>query len=191
MSISLLTMDKSLLIISKIAISLNSLAKDSPLKKLAKNEFNMALYILSSANSEQSVREVINRALCHLESAFINFPITTWDIWDLDRALWDKKTFANSICLHIATLHYILGNHTIAKKWLIENLDVMGSIVFPKDILNSLLLNDESDFYKVVAGTEYAKIKNLIQQSESNWNRVFDFDDNDPGPFLRGGAFSG
>lgn len=40
----------------------------------------MALYIPNSVNGEQSVREVVIRALCHLESAFINFPITTWDI---------------------------------------------------------------------------------------------------------------
>ncbi len=184
-------MSVSLLTVSKVVISLGSLAKDSPLKKLSKNEFNMALYILNSANSEQSIREAINRALVHLESAFINFPITTWDIWDCDKVLWDKKTFANSICLYIAILHYVLGNYSIAKKWLIENLDVMGSISIPKEILKSLSMDNESDFYKAVAGTDYTKIENLIQQSECNWDRVFDIDDDDPGPFLRGGAFSG
>lgn len=105
----------SFLSISKLAISLTSLAKDSPLANLAKNEYYMAVYILNSAKDEQHFREVINRALCHLESAFVNFPITTLDVWDRDTALWEKKTFANSICLHIAILHYMLGNNLIAK----------------------------------------------------------------------------
>ena len=184
-------MSTSLLTIGKLALSLTSLAKDSPLKKLAKNEYNMALYVLESANDERSIREVINRALGHLESAFINFPITTWDIWDRDTALWNKRTFANDICLHIAILHYMLGNNMIAKKWLLGNLNVMGSIDFPNQILESLSMNNESDFYKAVAGTEYTKIENLIQQSQCNWDRVYDFDDNDPGPALRGGCYSG
>lgn len=181
----------SFLSISKLAISLASLSKDSPLSSLAKNEYNMAVYILKSAKDEQSIREVVNRALCHLESAFVNFPITTWDVWDRDTALWGKKTFANSICLHIAILHYMLGNNLIAKKWLFENLNVMGSITFPNDVLSSLSMTDESDFYKAVAGVEYTKIEDLISTSKYNYDRAYDRDCDDPGPFLRGGAYSG
>ena len=181
----------SFLSISKLAISLTSLAKDSPLANLAKNEYYMAVYILNSAKDEQHFREVINRALCHLESAFVNFPITTLDVWDRDTALWEKKTFANSICLHIAILHYMLGNNLIAKKWLLENLNVMGSITFPNEILSSLSMADESDFYKAVADVEYTEIENLISTSRYNYDRTYDFDDDDPGPFLTGGAYSG
>lgn len=181
----------SFLSISKLAISLATLAKDSPLTSLAKNEYNMAVYILNSVKDELSIREVANRALCHLESAYVNFPITTWDVWNRDTALWGKKTFANSICLYIAILHYMLGNNLIAKKWLLENLNVMGSITFPNEVLSSLSMNDESDFYKAVAGTEHTKIDNLILQSRYNYDRAYDFDDDDPGPFLRGGAYSG
>lgn len=181
-------MSISILTIGKVAISLRTLAKDCPLKKMAKNEFDMALYILSNANIETAFREAINRALGHLESAYANFPITTWDIWDKDTALWGKKNFANSICLHIAILHYMLGNNNTAKKWLLENLDNMGSIEFPKNILGSLSMNVESDFYKAIAGKEYTRIENLIQQSEYNWDRVYD---HDPDDFLMGGIYSG
>lgn len=183
-------MSASLLTIGKLALSLTALAKDSPLNKLAKNEYYMALYILKSANDSQSVREVINNALGHLESAFVNFPITTWVFWNRDRALWKKKTFANDICLHIAILHYMLGNMIIAKQWLLENLNVMGSINFPSQILKTLSMNNEYDFYKAIAGREYSKIEDLIQQSSYNWDMIFDYDD-DPGPCLRGGCYSG
>lgn len=174
-----MSMNLSFLSISKLAISLTSLAKDSPLTNLAKNEYYMAVYILNSAKDEQHIREVINRALCHLESAFVNFPITTWDILDRDTALWEKKTFANSICLHIAILHYMLGNNLIAKKWLLENLNVMGSITFPNEILSSLSMADVSDFYKAVAGVDCKKIEELVQQSILNYDRAFDRDSND------------
>lgn len=175
---------------SKVASSLALLAKDSPLNDMSKNEYNMALYILKDANEEKNIRDALNRALSHLESAFANFRIKTWDIWDADRVLWEKRTFANSICLHIAILHYILDNETIAKKWLF-NLDVMGSVYFPNELLKTLSLNNETDFYRLVAGADFSHLEDIIQQSEHNWEIAFDYDDDDPGPFLRGGAYSG
>lgn len=67
----------------------------------------------------------------------------------------------------------------------------MGSITFPNEILSSLSMADESDFYKAVADVEYTEIENLISTSRYNYDRTYDFDDDDPGPFLRGGAYSG
>lgn len=175
-------MSISLLTVSKIAISMASLAKESPLKRIAQNEYNIALYSLNSLSSvknEQSVREIINKALCHLESAFVNFPITTWDIWDQDTALWNKRTFANSICLLIAVLNYMLGNYSIAKKWLLENLNTMGSVKFPNNILDALSMNDETDFYQAVAGVDCKKIEELVQRSKLNYGRAFDRNSDD------------
>lgn len=67
----------------------------------------------------------------------------------------------------------------------------MGSITFPNEILSSLSMADESDFYKAVAGVEYIKIEDLICTSRYNYDRAFDFDDDDPGPVFRGGAYCG
>ena len=76
-------MSVSLLTVSKVVVSLGSLTKDSPLKELSKNEFNMALYILKLANSEQSICEAINRAFLSL-----------LEIWNRDKFL-DTRTYAN------------------------------------------------------------------------------------------------
>lgn len=162
-----------------------SLSQDSPLKKIAKQEFDMANYILSSSSSESNYRECINRALTHLESAFVHFTptITTWDIWDRDRALWSKRTYANGICIRIAILHYILGNKTVAKKWLIENLNDMGSIYFPNEVLDCLKISNSESFYKDVFQSDYPQIEGVLKKSESNYDYVYSDNDSDDIPY--------
>lgn len=167
---------------SKLASLLLALSKESPLKKIAENEYRLAIYDLNMASEESNVREGLNRALTHLESAYAHYLpcITTWDIWDRDKVLWNKKTFANSMCLYIAIIHYVLGNISISQKWLIENLDDMGSIHFPTDILSFLSIKKEDEFYCKVFKEEYSKIENIISRSKGNWHSVWDYDpDND------------
>ena len=166
---------------------IRALSLESPLKKIAKQEFEMANYILSSASLESNYRECLNRALTHLESAFIHFipTITTWDIWDADKVLWDERTYANGICVRIAILHYILGNYPVAKKWLIENLNDKGSIYFPNEVLNALSISDANNFYRELCQEDYPKILSILQKSERNHEYIYDkdFDDDyDPIP---------
>lgn len=180
-------MEISYQVLYNVSKMILSLSQESPLKKIAKQEFEMANYILSSASSESNYRECINRALTHLESVFIHFipTITTWDIWDADNVLWDKRTYANGICVRISILHYILGNYSVAKKWLIENLNDKGSIYFPNEILNGLSISDSNIFYREVCQEDYPQILSILQESERNYEYLYDnnfYDDYDPIP---------
>lgn len=180
-------MDITYQIVNGVSRLLISLSKDSPLKNIASREFEMAKYILSSASSETNYRECLNRALTHLESSYVNFlpTITTWDILSYDRVLWSKRTFANNICLHIAIIHYILGNISISKKWLLDNLNVKGGIYFPKDIIGYLSISSGDSFYHVVCESDYQKLEAILRESDSNYDSIFghdDPDDPDPGP---------
>jgi hypothetical protein len=162
-----------------------SLSQGSPLKKISKQEYEMANYILSSASSESNYRECLNRALTHLESAFVHFipTITTWDIWDRDRVLWSKRTYANGICVRIAIIHFILGNNSVAKKWLIDNLNDMGSIYFPNEILDCLQICDSESFYRDVFQSDYPQIASLLKESERNYDSVYSDNDSDDIPY--------
>lgn len=62
-------MDSSL-IIKMASIAVNAL-KDCPIKKTAKNELQIAIYIGSNVCNEINPREGVNRMLTHLESAFL------------------------------------------------------------------------------------------------------------------------
>lgn len=180
----------------KLASVLGNLSKDSPLKKVANNEYNMALYVLKAVTEESNIREGLNRALTHLESAYVHYlpNITTWDIWDQYMALHSKRTFANTLCLYISIIHYVLGNLSVSKKWLLENLDTDGSIYFPKDILTILTIQDEKSFYIEVCGTDFPILENMIASSESKYK--FESEWNDPDNwggygFGCGGLYSG
>ena len=191
-------MDITYQIVYGVSKLLISMSQDSPLKSIANQELEMAKYILSSASSEANCRECLNRALTHLESSYVNFlpTITTWDVLSRDRVLWSKRTFANSICLHIAIIHYILGNISISKKWLLDNLNEKGGIYFPKAILDSLSVSSEDSFYHLVCQSDYHKLETILRNSNRNYYTIFDIPsdldlkldldlDSDPGPALR------
>ena len=167
--------------IIKICLFLKSLAEESPLNKYSKNEFNLALYNLSLVSSEKNIREGLNKCLVHLESAFVNYHPSTWDIWDRDRVLWDKITFKNSICLLIAIINYLLDNKITARRWLIDNLDDMGHIFFPTELLSELSIPSEMEFYRLLnCENAIASLKGTI---EWNYRCTYGLDDPDPSGF--------
>ena len=190
-----ITLSASVKIAAKLANILYALSQDSPLKKIAQNEYAMAICDLRNSKEESNIREALNRALTHLESAYINYLpcITTWDIWDQYSALYSKRSFANSMRIHIAILHYILGNISISKKWLFS-LDTDGEIYFPTDILSTLSIQDEDTFYKIVCGADYPELKGMIEGSERKYKFESDWKDPDNwggyGPGC-GGLYSG
>lgn len=168
--------------VTKIASLLISLSKDSPLKKVAQEEFTIALRDLAHSQYEQSLREPLNRALTHLESAYIHFLpcITTWDVWNQYSALHRKKSFSNTLCIYIAIIHYLLGNVVASKKWILENLDSGGSIDFPEEMLTCLSLTDEDSFYKAICGAEFEMFDNIrkcsIQRYQDSLDEVDRYD---------------
>lgn len=165
-----LTLSAAIKIAAKLASILYASSQDSPLKKIAQNEYAMAICDLRNANEESHIREALTRALTHLESAYVNYIpcITTWDIWNQYSALYSKRSFANSMCIYIAILHYTLGNTSISKKWLFS-MDTDGEICFPTDILPMLSIQDEDTFYKIVCGTDYSDLKGMIETSEQKY----------------------
>ena len=166
--------------IINVSKALVLLSEDSPLESAAREQFNIAMYVLESFNDEQNHRECVNRVLTHIESAYALYvpTIKTWDIWDTDRALWGKRTYANSICMIISVLHYILGNYSVSKKWMIENLDEKGSIEVPNEILDCIPNSSLELFYKNVCKTkaDYQKIQDILSKSKNNYNYIFSED---------------
>lgn len=168
--------------ITKIASLLVSLSNNSPLKKVALGEYNMAAYVLQNIQDEQDLRETLNRSLTHLESAYIHYTpyITTWDIWDQYNALHGKKSFANTLCIYISIIHYVLGNVVASKKWLLENLDSGGSIDFPKEMIICLSLKSEDSFYKTVCGEDFCKFERIrtcsLQRYQASLDEVDKYD---------------
>lgn len=183
------TMSISYLTICKIAICVYSLTKESPLKKNARKEFEVALYVLQTVQQESNYREGLNRALTHLESAYFLYisQISTWDIWDAHTVLWNKYTYANNICIYISIIHYVLGNVEIAKKWLLENLTVEGAIYFDRKLLKEIGFEDDTQYVIQVCGTDFEKYNAIKQKSlyndESYHSSLYDDnDDYDPIP---------
>lgn len=161
--------------VSKMVVSLS---KKSPLKKIAKQEFELAKYILESVDSETNYRECLNRALTHLESAYVHFvpTINTWDVWDEDRVLWDDRTYANDICLQIAIIHFVLGNPRVSKKWLLDNINDKGGMHYPDEILTHLSFQNWDSFFKCIGESDYFELKKLMDRSESSNDRIFEND---------------
>lgn len=156
----------------------------------------MAIHDLTMASDESNVREGLNRALTHLESAYVHYLpcIWTWDVWTPYLALHSKRTFANTLRIYISIIHYLLGNIPLSKMWLLEYLDTDGGIYFPKEILSVLGLQDEKSFYQEVCGADYSKLEGMIISSESKYE--YESDKYDPdnwggyGPGC-GGLYSG
>ena len=172
-------MSISILTVCKIAEFAYSLARKSPLKKNAKKEFEVAVYILQSVQQESNYREGLNRALTHLESAYFLYKsqIWTWDIWDRERVLWDDYTYANDICIYISAIHYVLGNVEIAKKWLLENLSVEGAIYFDHEFFSAIGFKDSAQYPQKVCGTDFEEYNAIKDKSMYNYKLYYDHGD--------------
>ena len=162
-------------VIAKVYSLLCSEKEDSPLRGMAERQFDLALYELETFKLESNPRECLNRALTYLGSAYVNYrpTIKTWDFFDSNKVLWHKRSFANTICLYIAIIHYVLGNKAVGKKWLLDNLDDMGSIYFPKGIIETLSLPSEETFYKDLCQDDYGQLKAILNRSDSNFQDTF------------------
>lgn len=145
-----------LITVTKIGVALSSLAKESPLNKAAKNEYDMAVFVLANIKEETNIREGINRALVHLESAFINYSPSLWSVTE------SQITFMNSVCLLIALLHYLLGNNSIASQWLRDGIDTDGEVTFPQGALDGLCISEDDFYKKIGCYQKMCEIKELI-----------------------------
>lgn len=152
-----------------------SLAKDSPLKKISKNELEAAIRELNNLCYDTSKRECLNRALGHLESAFSQFEPSTWNFLDdEDRVLWDQRTYKNNLCITIAVIHYILGNTTRAKIWLTEDLSEYGWVFMSNETLNLLGMEKTEDFFNAIYKDDGEYYRNLEWSIKEHNNQAYD-----------------
>jgi len=160
-------MDTSILI--KLICILKSLAKESPLKNVSKNELDAAIREANNVEYENNQRECLNRVLVHLESAFSNYhPNSMVFLDDENRVLWSQRTYKNSICLAIAVIHYYLGNRTRSKQWLTDELNDCGWLLMPDGALNLLNMGCTEDFFNEVYddyGVFYEQIEQSIKKN--------------------------
>jgi hypothetical protein len=156
-------------ILLKLVCILKSLAKDSPLKAVSKNELNAALREINNVGSEKDTRECLNRVLVHLESAYSHYEPSSWNLLDdEDRVLWSQRTYKNSICLAIAIIHYYIGNRDRSRQWLTDELDDCGWLEMPEGALNLLEMSCLKDFFKAVYwdnGMRYTQIEQAIKRN--------------------------
>ena len=123
--------------ILKLVSIVYSLTKESPLKKVSKQELEAAVRETNNLKYESYPRECLNRVLCHLESAYSQFEPSTWNFLDdEDRVLWEQRTYKNTICLSIAVIHFYLGNKERAKAWLSDELSEYGRGFFFRQVLS-------------------------------------------------------
>lgn len=166
--------------ILKLVSIVYSLTKESPLKKVSKQELEAAVRETNNLKYESYPRECFNRVLCHLESAYSQFEPSTWNFLDdEDRVLWEQRTYKNTICLSIAVIHFYLGNKERAKAWLSDELSEYGWIFMPNESLDLLGFSSTKDFFNAVFGDngetyeqkEWAiKIHNDHTLDDSGWN---------------------
>lgn len=157
-----------------------SLTKDSPLKKVSKNELNAAIREINNLKYENNRRECLNRALSHLESAYSQFEPSTWDFLDdEDSVLWSQRTYKNNICMTITVIHYVLGNIDRARIWLSDELSEYGWVFMPDGSLDLLGYSKTEDFFNAIYGDngetyrqlEWSiKLHNDQAWDDSGWN---------------------
>ncbi len=152
----------------KLICVLNSLAKESHLKNVSKNELDAAIREINNVKYENNSRECLNRVLVHLESAFSHYtPNSRAFLDDENRVLWSQRTYKNSICLAIAVIHYYLGNLPRSKQWLRNELNDCGWLVMPNGALNLLNIGSTEAFFNAVFddnGVSYAQIEQSIKK---------------------------
>lgn len=164
----------------KLISLVHSLTRESPLKKVSRNELEAAIREINNLKYENRPHECLNRTLCHLESAYSQFEPSTWNFLDDEnRVLWDQRTYKNTVCLAIAVIHFYLGNKKRAKTWLSDELSEYGWIFMPDEALNLLEFCSTKDFFNAVYGDngetyeqiEWAiKIHNDQAYDDSGWN---------------------
>lgn len=151
----------------KLISLVHSLTRESPLKKVSRNELEAAIREIKNLKCEKRPRECLNKALCHLESAYSQFELSTWNFLDDEvRVLWDQRTYKNTICLAIAVIHFYLDNKERAKAWLSDELSEYGWIFMPNQALNLLEFSSTKDFFNAVYGDNgetYEQIKRAIK----------------------------
>lgn len=176
----------SISIVSKLAGLVLALTKDCPLKKISKNELNAAIDDLEHLNSYSNIREGLNSALVHLESAYHNFEPSTWNFMDdKNKVLWAQRTYKNNICMTIAIIHYLLGNVALSKIWLTDKLSEYGSIWehMPDEVHELVGLNNTKDFFNSIFndnGETYQSKKKSIELNYESANDHHGYNPFDP-----------
>ena len=172
--------------ISKIVELVTTLTRECPLKKYSRNALNAAIEDLNYLSYESNVREGLNRALGHLESAYHNFEpsrnfILEWTE-NIDRIYWDQRTYQNDMRIIMAVIHYALGNVDRARIWLNE-LTTYGWIHVPSEALELLGLSNPSDLFKRIFNTNediYAQLQLSARLTNSD---VYGLNDPEPSSF--------
>jgi len=152
-----------------------SLTKDSPLKKVSKNELEAAVREINNLKYYSNQRECLLGVLGHLESAYSQFEPSTWDFLDNEnRVLWDQRTYKNDICMTIAVIHYVLGNIDRARVWLSDELSDYGWIHMPDGSLDLLEYSKTEDFFNAIYRDDGNTYKKLERAIEINYYNAYD-----------------
>lgn len=155
-----------------------SLTKDSPLKRVSKNELKAAIQEINNLGYENDRRGCLNRALVHLESAYCQFePKTICNFLDdKNRVLWEQRTYKNDICMTIAIIHHVLGNTERAKRWLSDELSQYGWVQMPDGALNLLGFNSTEEFFNLIFGDNGETYKQLQWSIKEHHRHAWDYE---------------
>lgn len=162
----------------KVASIVISVLKECPLRKAAKIQLDMALRIGHDVLNEQNPREGLNRMLTHLESAYGAYAhsMGTWDIWDYEKVMWSQARTLNTISVHMALVHHVLGNDKNASSWLLDGMSNEGPwdiYIGNEDDLKGLDFKNITEFYKVVLGDKFHEFENkIIAPSQSHESSI-------------------
>lgn len=173
-------MDVSIII--KVVSWVMMALKECPLKKMSKNETEIAIYIAKNIKNELNPREGLNRMLTHMESAYIAYRKTmgTYNFADYERIMWGQAEILNELCLYIALVHYVLGNRKNSSLWLIENMCNKGPwricIKDPAVLKEIGLINEnytDKEFYKEILGSDFDEFyKEIILPSDVHASNI-------------------
>lgn len=156
-----------------------SLTKETTLKKssklASKRELEAAMRDLNGLKFESNSRECLNRVLGHLESAFSHYKPSTWNkIDDEDRLLWDQRTYKNEICMTIAAIHLILGNPSLTRKWLSDDICEYGWISMPEGTLELLGMSNYEEFFNAVYNDNGQTYRQLEWSIKCHFDNAYD-----------------
>lgn len=174
--------------VTKIASIVIACLKESPLKKMARIEAEIAMQGCKDITKENNPREGLNRILTHLESSIGAYEETlgTWDIWDIDTIMWSQYSVYNKLCATIALVHYYLGNQKLVETWLLERMSPEGPwfvYIDSEEDLRELGLSIsghfDADFYKALLGDKYEVFhQNIIKPSDFYYETRVDVEPN-------------
>lgn len=149
-----------------------SLTKESPLKRVSKNELEAAVREVNNLKYWKNQHECLLGVLGHLESAYCHFEpgnILTFFFGDEDAMLWDQRSYKNSICMTIAVILYLLGEVDRAKVWLSDELSEYGWVEMPDSSLELLGFNNIEEFFNEIFKDQGEEYKRLV--SAINYNK--------------------